>query len=324
LGAAHVRLSQTTLTLDLSNTVPEIDKDLTKQDLGPLSLVAVDPSTQTSMPLGTIAYNQYDRAAYEASAGIVTLPLTPAIASASIAKDIQIIDARQNVLLAEAALRAIPNTPNLYTVEGQSSTRSFQVYNRGAPATGPLPVTVYAMDPSGGSVQSTTQLNTDANGVLSLPVTGTAGGGISPFVVLAGNQDQAPTQGINTQVNTYMYVRALPEDTKIGAKEPTWENVYTYVLANWNAMAPCMDNWLNLNDPTQVKAYAPILKRLTDPANFEDFRFMPVTRDMTPGERMLLYKFLDAPDHAATAAQAPRLPNFADLSRAMRGHRPVD
>jgi hypothetical protein len=65
-----------------------------------------------------------------------------------------------------------------------------------------------------------------------------------------------------------------------------------------------MDNWLNLNDPNQVKAYAPIIKRLTDPANFEHYRYTPITRDLSPGQRTLLYKFLDGPD---VAANQPRL-----------------
>jgi hypothetical protein len=104
----------------------------------------------------------------------------------------------------------------------------------------------------------------------------------------------SPTGGINPQVNTYMYVRARGADSAIVQLPPTWENVYVNVLANWNAMARCMDNWSKLDDPDQVKAYAAILKRLTDPANFEGFLFMPVTRDMSSGERALLYNFLDS------------------------------
>ena len=98
---------------------------------------------------------------------------------------------------------------------------------------------------------------------------------------------------------------------------PTWENVYAKVLANWNAMAPCMDNWLKLDDPAKVKASAHILKRLTSPANFEHFRFMPVTRDMSAGQRALLYKFLDGV-HDEMVLEQPVGPSFADLSRAMR------
>ena len=65
------------------------------------------------------------------------------------------------------------------------------------------------------------------------------------------------------------------------------------MLSNWEAMAPCMDNWLRLGDPQQVLAYGWVLKHLTDPGNFEAFRFMPVTRDMSAGQRTLLYAFLD-------------------------------
>jgi hypothetical protein len=67
-----------------------------------------------------------------------------------------------------------------------------------------------------------------------------------------------------------------------------------------------MDNWLDLASPDQVRAHAAVLKRLTDPANFESFLFMPVTRDMTAGERTLLNAFLDGPaPEAAAAAPAP-------------------
>ena len=86
-------------------------------------------------------------------------------------------------------------------------------------------------------------------------------------------------------------------------------------------MAPCMDNWLKLDDPVQVKAYAHVLKRLTDPANFEAYRFMPVTRDMSPGARTLLYKFLDGEQVQIESTSAEeREPSFFELSRATRGH----
>jgi hypothetical protein len=60
-------------------------------------------------------------------------------------------------------------------------------------------------------------------------------------------------------------------------------------------MAPCMDNWLRLDDPSQIRAYTAILKRLTSPANLEIFRYMPITRDLSPGMRSLLYAWLDSP-----------------------------
>jgi hypothetical protein len=37
----------------------------------------------------------------------------------------------------------------------------------------------------------------------------------------------------NPLIDTYIYVRVLPEDADIANFEPTWENVQNYVLANW-------------------------------------------------------------------------------------------
>ena len=46
---------------------------------------------------------------------------------------------------------------------------------------------------------------------------------------------------------------------------------------------------------------------------------MPVTRDMSAGERALLLKFLDAPDDETAAKPvAPQARSFTELSRAMR------
>ena len=314
LGSAHARLGDTALTLDFSNSVSEIDKNLTKQNLGALTVVAADPTSGAITNLGSFDYSQYDRAAYEASAGIVTVPLPAGAAKTAAKLDLQIQDSTGTPLLTELALRAIPATPNLYLDEGESTIATFQVYDRGLAATSVVPVSLYKMDASGSTPDNPTQVTTDKNGVLSIPLTAVSDG-IAAFVPSLSDADQ-PTNGIDTQVNTYMYVRMRPADTTIASLDPTWDNVYAYVLANWNAMAPCMDNWLNLADPVQVKAYAQILKRLTDPANFEDFRFMPVTRDMSAGERTLLYKFLD--DVHAVKRAVEHRPNFADLSRAMR------
>jgi len=120
-------------------------------------------------------------------------------------------------------------------------------------------------------------------------------------------------------------VRVLSADADIAKLPPTFENVYCRVLANWNAMAPCMDNWLNLADEAQVRSFGPLIKKLTNEAAFEHFRYMPVTRDLTPGARTLLYNFLDSPPAVVAApmmeaavAKEEKPDNFATLSRKMR------
>jgi hypothetical protein len=318
LGAASARLSRNALTIDLANCVPEDSRDLTKMNLGPLRIVALDASAGAAL-LGTLTYDQYRRETYEAASGIVSIPLTPALAELAAEKDIGVTNESGTALLREQPLRAIPVVPNLYLDEGDRVAATFQVYERGRLATSAVPVTLSTMSADGGTIANSKVLTTDAAGVLAIPVTGASGGGIVAYVASPSGVD-LPTGGINPQVNTYMYVRTRPADAGTGTLPPTWDNVYSKVLANWNAMAPCMDNWLKLDDPIQVKAHAGIIRELTDPAHFEDFRFMPVPRDMTIGQRTLLYNFLDEPvPHDALRPTVPQdLPHFAALSRSHR------
>ena len=319
LAGAFARVDERRLTLDLANSVPETDTNLTKLDLGPVIVAAVDAAGYDLAVIGALPYAQYDRAAYERAAGIVTLPLTPQTAKAACENDLVLRNATGTALAVEARLRAIPDTPNLYRDEGQPTTAQFQVYERGEPLRRVASVDVYTMNADGSPAGKTQTLATDSAGRLEAAVPA-SGGGILALVPSVEGADPAPTQGINPQVNTYMYIRTLPADSDIAALAPTWDNVFARVLANWAAMAPCMDNWLPLEDETEVKFRAKLLKRLADPGRFEEFRFMPVTRDMTAGERALLHKFLDAPAPAVVAATpgGVRDVNFAELSRSMR------
>lgn len=317
LASAHVRLGEKTMALDLSNSVRETSADkLQKQNLGVLTVFSVDPKSHASTKLGTFDFSQYDRAAYEASAGIVSISLASGAAGDG---DIEVRNASGTALLTETPLRLVPNTPNLYLGEGETAKATFQLYDHGAPAARQVAVTAYLMSANGRTINDTAHMQTDAAGTLTIDVVATVDA-IYAYVVSPEDVDPSPSSGINPQVYTYMYIRILPADANVGMMSPTWGNVYNNVLANWNAMAPCMDNWLMLDDPAQVRAQAAVLKRLTDPANFENFRFMPVTRDMTKGERELLYKFLDAPEDVLMAAAVAPAPHedFAALSSALR------
>jgi len=323
-GSAFGRLNGNTLVLDLANVFPEIDDALTKQNFGTLSVVAVDPATNAETVLATFPYSAYDRAAYEASAGIVTAAVGAA-ACAAAQGTLELRGGDGSVLLAEKALRAVPDTPNLYLDQGTTANATARVYDRGIPVSKAIPVTLYSMTPGGDKIRAATQLQTDANGVVSFAIAAETGE-IQPYVFAADPTDSPPDQGVDTQANTYMNVRILPADAWVGQVAPTWDNVFGNVLANWNAMAPCMDNWLNLADPAQVKAFGASLKAHTDPAKFENYAYMPVTRDMTAGQRALLYAFLDAPPPPAAAAvefmgaaPEPQRRNYAELSRELRG-----
>ena len=310
IASAHVRLTADQLTLDLANSIPETDLDLTKEKLGDLTVVATDGKTVTT--LGTFGYDAYRKEAYEASAGIVTLKVDPAAAKAAQTADIQLRQKDGTVLLAETARRAVPITPNVYLDQGETTTLSVQVLDRGRPAGAGIDVTLVSASSAAPPVTSAT----NAQGIATFTLGGKTGE--LEWFMLAFDKNATAPDAPDTQTMTYVYVRTLAADTAIAALDPTWANVYHYVLRNWQAMAPCMDNWLDLGNPDQIKSFAPMLHKLTAKENFEAFRFMPVVRDMTPGQRTLLYAFLDGTKPVALTAEAAPQPSFKQLSRAMR------
>jgi hypothetical protein len=314
IGSAHVRLSCDRLTLDLGNSIQETRVDLTKADLGDLTAVAVAADGTTVLAtLGAFGYDAYRREAYEGSAGIVTINVDPVAAQSAQDADIQLRQQDGTVLLAETALRAIPAMPNIYLDQGDTMNLEVLVLNRGRPTAAGIQVLM--ADPDSSTAASVVR-TTNAQGIATFPLAGTTGH-VESFVLAAGQGASVP-KGLDPQSKTYVFVRTLPADDDIARLPPTWDNVHRYVLRNWQAMAPCMDNWLDLGNPDQVRSFAPVLRRLTDKSNFEAFRFMPVTRDMTAGQRALLYVFLASGDMPTMAMEAAAPRSLARLSRAMR------
>lgn len=303
IGSAHGRLDDKTLTLDLSNSIPETGADLLKLNLGTLQLVAVDPADNTETLLAKFDYRQYDRSAYEAGSGIVSVEIDPATVHAAQQGSWTLRTAAGDALLTEATRRLIPTMPNQYLEQGPDGAVRFQLYERGKALRQVCDATVSRLQANGQQLIWTENWKTDAQGVLNVPASARQAG-VHALVAQPGKDASAPSEGIDPQAYTYAYVRVLPADDDIGKLEPSWDNVYQHVLINWNAMAPCMDNWLDLANPEQVKRYAKVVRRLTDPAAFEHFRFMPVTRDMTIGQRHLLYQFLDGSAGTCTTGVA--------------------
>ena len=323
VGSAAARLAPASLTIDLSNSIPETGFDLAKQDLGELSVVAVAADGKTvAATLGTLPYRAYGREAYDLGAGLVVLPVDPAAAAIAANLDLEVRTAAGAVILRETALRACPEDPNLYLDEGEPGELRVRVLDRGAPPRVPACVTLYLQDADPATART---VPVDAAGFATFPIP--AGPGsvdgylLVPAFAAAGGACAAPAsipKEIDPQVTDYVYVRILPADADIAKLPPTWDNVRAEVLADWEAMAPCMDNWLRLGDPVQVKAYGALVRRLTSKASFEGFRFMPVTRDLSAGKRALLYAWLDGGTLEKADSSPPSPPSPAVLSRAHR------
>jgi predicted secreted protein len=328
VATAFARINDDTLVLDLGNSVAEVDAELNKQDLGPLSVCAMSPDgTSIVKVLAALPYPRYGRDCYVATSGLITIPLSAGTAELVATAPLQ-VRSGDTVYLSEQTLRAAPTTQqNIYLDEnGADVAADLQVLEFGAPAGAGVTVSRYNWDSVSNVATLIDTAQSNEAGIATFQVAPAAEGTVLSYIFTVGADALAPTT-LDTLTTPYIYARTLPADAAIGALDPSWVNVYSSVLSKWNAMAPCMDNWLLLNEPAQVHAYGAVLKKLTDPANFEAFRFMPVTRDMTQGERTLLYKFLDAPlGEGARALKAgpatdrarPALPKVTQLSRAMR------
>ena len=321
VGTAFARVGKAAITLDLSNAIPCTNRACDKFDLGELTLIATDPPPAVAIAeIAKISPPKYDRAAYEATSGIVDIPLTPELAASLAGTDLSIKGPDGTTYLYEAPLRAVPLAPNLYVNQGESASAVVQVYQRGVPAEAGVGVTMSELQ----ATQPThVRFETDATGRVTFPLS-TGNGSVIGLVFQPGENPVLPIgSSFNPLVQTYMYLRVLPSDDEIAKMPPTWLNVHTQVLANWEAMAPCMDNWLRLGDEAQVLRYAKVIRKLTDPANFEALRYMPPTRDLTVGQRKLLYSFLDQGGHDVKAVVATPEVTEIDvhkLSRAMRSH----
>lgn len=312
-GAAFALLGSSSVTLDLGTFIPDADRDANKHDVGMLTVRAVDPANPATVlaTLGTIPYADYNKAAYESNAGIITLGgISAQDISIAQTADLQILDGSGTLIATESPVRAISSDPNFYLDEGSTAQSSVRVYNRGIAVGSGVSVqlSAFSADASGNpiAVPVGPPQTTDSTGTVSFQFAAQAPGVVQYGF---GFPPAPPPAALDTTGLTFMSVRVWPADADIATLPATWDNVYKNVLSNWYAMAPCMDNWLLLNDAAMVARYGPLVKKLTAAENFEAFRFMPVTRDLSAGKRALLYKYLDGGSQSSPQlAAAHRVP----------------
>lgn len=164
VGTAFAKVERRRLAIDLANGVPETGFDLAKLDLGPLSVVSVTP--EGDVPLGTLPYASYDKAAYEATSGIAGLPLerTQVTAARHGALEVRVSDGTP--VLQEQVLTVCADEANVYLEEGESTVVTLRAFERGAKPSAPVTVTLVQ---SGGPMLPP-HVKTDAKGVASVPI----------------------------------------------------------------------------------------------------------------------------------------------------------
>jgi hypothetical protein len=296
LSTAFAQAGEGRLVLDLANSVPETDYQLNKLDLGALTVMARRQGG--SSVLATLAPSVYDKAAYESTSGIVVLPLAQAQAAEAQDAELALVAADGTALLAEQPLTCVADKPNVYLEEGETIRVELRVLEGAA---GPAsPVSISVVDRTSPGPPAVVQA--DAEGVASLELSGGQAGFWTYFLQPWRDVQPAFDAARILERMDYLTLRVSAADSDIAALEPTWENVYLNVLRNFEALAPCMDNWLRLGDEEQCRAYAPLIRSLTSRQRFDDYRYMPVTRELSKGRRTLLHRWCDAVEHGPVPA----------------------
>ena len=300
VSTAFAKLKDDRLVIDLGNSVSETGFDLTKEDLGTLQVVA--KTTGGDIGLGELSYSAYNKAAYEATSGLVELMLDSDQQMAARDADIEIRRATGDAVLTEQPLLACADRPNVYLEPGEQRTVTIRVFERGGSPQRAVNVTA---SETPASPLGPVVITTDDDGVGTVELTGSRAGEWTWLLLPWQNGQQPTVPGrLTPDLDSYFSMRTLSADDDIASMEPTWENVHHYVLRDWEALAPCMDNWLRLGDEQQCRAFAPLIRRLTSLDYFERYRYMPVTRGLTAGQRTLLHRWCDVVEGIAAPGMA--------------------
>ena len=291
------------LSIDMSNTVPELDENLEKADFGPLAVVVIKDGITTE--IGRIEASGYARAAYEAQSGIVDVDVSQRSDAASLLVDGRLavrVDAPTGptMLLAERELTAVCDECNVYLDEGERRTLRLAIRERGQFPRRQMSVLVatYVQQEQITFSGEMTVLPVAADGTATFEVTGEEAG-YRHFAFTAFAGDAAPTPRPTLAIATAQFtsVRTLPFDDALATATPDealrFDFVYTNILSTYDAIAPRMSNIIDVADPGAVRTFARRIIKTTNPDLFESSRYMPVTRDLSRGKRALLRRFCD-------------------------------
>src|SRR6266536_3283337 len=274
------------VTLNLVSTFPEVDGAGGKVPLGEAVLRA---RNGTGTPdVGPVPY---DQTTYEQTAGIVEVPLDPALGPVVAAGELVLVTERGGEMLAEAPVMAESDDRCVYLQQGEPATVRFAALARGAPLVEPVRFLV------------TDEPGTDARRpVVELPETIEVGGRADGVLALrAANPGctvvrlaRSPgARRLDPARDPYVSVRVLPTDDygHLGDDELTFPLVYQEVLRYYHLLHPAMGQVLDLSDEQVVTAAAETLLRRTEPGDWQRTRYMPRTRDLSAGKRRLLERW---------------------------------
>lgn len=320
LGPVVAELHSNVLSLDFGSAIPETDYDLDKQDFGTLTVQA------GGTPIASIAPAQYARDAYQATAGIIDVPLDSSPSGLlSIAGTLA---GEPISMYQEAALTAQTDQKNFYLDEGESAAVSVYVSSLGAPAAAGTLVQVaqYGQSETGPAIFGP-PLVVGAGGSTGFTVPATNPGfsfyRFQPYE--PGEPTPMPPPAIDSMVDFYCGARTLPFDDALNRNTPdsalTWSFVYNQILQVYDlnpaAVMTALGFGLSSQATWDTPQSAQSILTHTSKAAFETLNYMPITRDLSNGMRALLQRWC-ALVIAGTPQAGPPAPPMAAVRRLMR------
>lgn len=296
-AVAEFDASSKVLSLDFGSAIPETDFDLDKQSFGTLTVLS------GGKQVATITDTQYGKAAYQATGGIIDIPIANPYAINGPLSITGTFGGSEVTLFDESELTAQTDTKNIYLNENDDITVSIYVSDKGRPAIAGMMVQVARYSQAESSPEVMPPLTVGQNGLASLPVKAMRPGytyfRFTPYA--AGTTPPDPPRNLDPMNDFYCGVRTLPFDDELNAKTPdselTWQWVYTNILQPFNLCPAAAMAAIGIPLGTQSiwdnPTMAAKLKERTRAANFPNTTYMPITRELSSGMRTLLHHWAD-------------------------------
>jgi hypothetical protein len=332
LGPAAVNVTDNLISLDFNATVPELGvagqwrSNLVKADFGPLDVGVMTNGSFTKVV--TIDYAKYQQSAYEASAGIIDIPL-PSGAADLLRGGTLAIQAQGQTVLLEHAYTAETDIRGIYLDQNGHTAFNVMVCRGGVPSSGTrvliaqydsglnlVPdiqppfvafttgdLTTVAVSSGGSTVTSNvTVVTTDATGNAIVGISAQSPGfPVLAFLPFAGDTLPQPGIGFNfTDDAFYTTIRVLPFDDLFPQgfvdlwnnshdQAQAWTFVYSNILYVYDMLFNVMLEYVNLGSRQAVEgSIGGIWRAISKDAAAESTRAMPITRDMSAGKRRAL------------------------------------
>ena len=300
LGPVAVNIDYTNdlISLDMSATIPENGtpghwpSDLSKARFGTLSL-GVATSENPFTLIATIEYEQYARAAYEASAGIIDIPFPNSGTGTLLQSGTLVIQVQDQSALVEQVFTAETDTRGIYLDQTESSNFDVTVCMMGQPSAGTSLLVAQYMPDAHGNINllpadvpqlveftngtptpivvgpittGATLLTTDSNGIANVSIAAqNPGFPVLAFFPYSGNTPPPlPLQFSFIDNAYYTTVRVLPFDDGFpeafvsfwnSTLDPAqaWQFIYFNVLYVYDMMFNVMLEYVNLGSQQAVE-----------------------------------------------------------------------